>query len=172
MALDGPISSYEAMNDRKRRVVIVGGGFGGLEAAKALDDVDVEILLVDRLNYHLFQPLLYQVAIAGLAPSEIASPIRGILADQKNVRVVLGEVTGVDLADKRIHIADPSDGNDLVESYDWLVLAVGARNGFFGHDEWEPWRPGSSRSRMRSRFDDASCSPSSAPRRSTTQRSE
>ena len=142
MALDGPISSYEAMNDRKRRVVIVGGGFGGLEAAKALDDVDVEILLVDRLNYHLFQPLLYQVAIAGLAPSEIASPIRGILADQKNVRVVLGEVTGVDLADKRIHIADPSDGNDLVESYDWLVLAVGARNGFFGHDEWEPWAPG------------------------------
>ncbi|MBN9166475.1 MAG: FAD-dependent oxidoreductase, partial [Myxococcales bacterium] len=130
------------MNDRKRRVVIVGGGFGGLEAAKALDDVDVEILLVDRLNYHLFQPLLYQVAIAGLAPSEIASPIRGILADQKNVRVVLGEVTGVDLADKRIHIADPSDGNDLVESYDWLVLAVGARNGFFGHDEWEPWAPG------------------------------
>ncbi|MBX3214665.1 MAG: NAD(P)/FAD-dependent oxidoreductase [Labilithrix sp.] len=130
------------MSKGKRRVVIVGGGFGGLEVAKALDGADVDILLVDRLNYHLFQPLLYQVAMAGLAPSEIASPIRGILAEQKNVRVVLGEVTGVDLADRRIHISDPGTGTDLVEGYDWLVLAAGARNGFFGHDEWEPHAPG------------------------------
>ena len=76
---------------RKKRVIIVGGGFGGLEAAKALASVDVDILLVDRMNYHLFQPLLYQVAMAGLSPAEIASPIRGILAEQKNVRVVLGD---------------------------------------------------------------------------------
>jgi NADH:ubiquinone reductase (H+-translocating) len=122
--------------------VIVGGGFGGLEVAKALDRTDLEVLLVDRLNYHLFQPLLYQVAMAGLAPSEIASPIRGILSEHKNVRVVLGEVTGVDLANRRIRIADPGAKEELVESYDWLVLAVGARNGFFGHDEWEPHAPG------------------------------
>ncbi len=130
------------MEKKKRRVVIVGGGFGGLEAAKALEDVDVEVLLVDRTNYHLFQPLLYQVAIAGLGPNEIASPIRGILAEQKNARVILGEVTGVDLAKKRIHIADPTDSIDIVEDYDWLVLAVGAKSAFFGHDEWERYAPG------------------------------
>lgn len=130
------------MTSKKRRVVIVGGGFGGLEAAKALEDVDVEVLLVDRTNYHLFQPLLYQVAIAGLAPSEIASPIRAILNDQKNVRVLLGEVTGVDLAKKRIHIADPTDSVDIVEDYDWLILAVGAKSAFFGHNEWERHAPG------------------------------
>src|SRR5687767_102216 len=103
----------------KRRVVIVGGGFGGLEVAKALDGVGVDVLLVDRVNYHLFQPLLYQVAMAGLSPAEIASPIRGILAEQKNVRVVLGEVTGVDITKKRIHIADPAGKTDLNQSYDW-----------------------------------------------------
>jgi len=130
------------MKRTKRRVVIVGGGFGGLEAAKALEDVDVEVLLVDRTNYHLFQPLLYQVAIAGLGPSEIASPIRGILAEQKNVRVILGEVTGVDLAKKRIHIAAPTDSMDIVEDYDWLILAVGAKSAFFGHNEWERHAPG------------------------------
>ena len=122
--------------------MIVGGGFGGLEAAKALEDANVEVLVVDRTNYHLFQPLLYQVAIAGLAPSEIASPIRSILADQKNVRVILGEVTGVDLVKKRIHIADPTDSVDIVEDYDWLILAVGAKSAFFGHNEWERNAPG------------------------------
>ena len=93
------------MKPTRRRVVIVGGGFGGLEAAKALGGVDVDVLLVDRANYHLFQPLLYQVAMAGLSPGEIASPIRGILAEQKNVRVVLGEVTGIDLARKEITVS-------------------------------------------------------------------
>jgi NADH dehydrogenase len=130
------------MERKKRRVVIVGGGFGGLEVAKALRHVDVEVILVDRLNYHLFQPLLYQVAMAGLGPSEIASPIRGILADQKNIRVVLGEVTGVDLATKRIQVVDPGNGEALAEDYDWLVLAVGANSSYFGHDEWERSAPG------------------------------
>lgn len=130
------------MDGRKRRVVIVGGGFGGLEAAKALDRANVEVLLVDRMNYHLFQPLLYQVAIAGLATSEIASPIRSILAKQKNAHVLLGEVTGIDLAKKRIHIADPAGTAPIVQDYDWLILSVGAKNAFFGHNEWERHAPG------------------------------
>src|SRR5690606_26967776 len=103
MPRQGPISSSE-MEGRRRRVVIVGGGFGGLEAAKALDGADVDVLVVDRGNYHLFQPLLYQVAMAGLSPADIASPIRGILSGQRNVRVVLGEVSSVDLANKRVCI--------------------------------------------------------------------
>jgi NADH:ubiquinone reductase (H+-translocating) len=124
--------------EKKKRVVIVGGGFGGLEAAKALDGADVEIVLVDRANYHLFQPLLYQVAMAGLSPAEIASPIRGILHGQKNVRVILGHVTRIELENKRIVIGEA--GEEL--TYDWLVVAVGARTAYFGHDEWEPFAPG------------------------------
>jgi NADH dehydrogenase len=130
------------MDRRRRRVVIVGGGFGGLEAAKALGRADVDVLLVDRSNYHLFQPLLYQVAMAGLAPSEIASPIRGILSEQRNVRVVLGDVTRVDLEGRRIEVQDPGGGEPWTERYDWLVLAMGARSSFFGHDEWERFAPG------------------------------
>ncbi len=130
------------MSEGKRRVVIVGGGFGGLEVAKALHRADVEVVLVDRTNYHLFQPLLYQVAMAGLAPSEIASPIRGILAEQKNVRVLLGEVTRIDLGGRRVEVKDLSGGPDLALDYDWLVLAVGAQSSYFGHDEWERFAPG------------------------------
>jgi NADH dehydrogenase len=122
--------------------VIVGGGFGGLEAAKALAGADADVLLIDRLNYHLFQPLLYQVAMAGLSPAEIASPIRGILAEQKNVRVVLGEVSGVDLDAKRVFVSYGPDQSDAI-AYDWLVLAVGARNSYFGNEvKWEPSAPG------------------------------
>ncbi len=120
----------------KKRVVIVGGGFGGLEAAKSLDGAPVEVVLIDRANYHLFQPLLYQVAMAGLSPGDIASPIRGILSGQENVRVLLGEVTHVDLEGRRVVVGDESIG------YDWLVVAVGARTAYFGHDEWEPSAPG------------------------------
>lgn len=142
------------MAETKRRVVIVGGGFGGLEVAKALDGCDVDVLLVDRANYHLFQPLLYQVAMAGLSAAEIASPIRGILAEQKNVRVVLGEVTAVDLDAKRVRIeSEPVvHGDDSLEvdrpgpsswePYDWLVIAIGAKSSYFGHDEWEECAPG------------------------------
>lgn len=121
----------------RKRVVIVGGGFGGLEAAKALDGAPVDIVLVDRANYHLFQPLLYQVAMAGLSPAEIASPIRGILAEQDNARVLLGQVSRVDLEQRRVWV----DGQEELP-YDWLVLAVGARTAYFGHDEWEPFAPG------------------------------
>ncbi len=124
------------MDAKRKRVVIVGGGFGGLEAAKALDGAAVDITLIDRANYHLFQPLLYQVAMAGLSPAEIASPIRGILAEQKNVRVVLGNVTRVDLAARRVHVEHES------LEYDWLVLAIGAQTSYFGHDDWEIHAPG------------------------------
>jgi NADH dehydrogenase len=123
---------------KKKRVVIVGGGFGGLEAAKALGGADVEIVLFDRANYHLFQPLLYQVAMAGLSPAEIASPIRGILSGEKNVHVVLGHVTRVDLEEQRIFIGESPE--EL--GYDWLILAVGAKTAYFGHDDWEAFAPG------------------------------
>ena len=124
------------MTTERKHVVIVGGGFGGLEAAKALDSADVDVTLIDRANYHLFQPLLYQVAMAGLSPADIASPIRGILADQPNVRVVLGDVRRIDLDGRLVHVGDAMVG------YDWLVLAVGAQTSYFGHDAWEAHAPG------------------------------
>ena len=124
------------MSSKRRQVVVIGGGFGGLEAAKALDGAPVDVTLVDRANYHLFQPLLYQVAMAGLSPAEIASPIRGILAEQTNVRVMMGEVDRVDLAAQRVFVGDD------VLAYDWLIVAVGAQTSYFGHDEWEKHAPG------------------------------
>jgi NADH dehydrogenase len=124
------------MKTERKHVVIVGGGFGGLEAAKALHGADVDVTLVDRANYHLFQPLLYQVAMAGLSPADIASPIRGILADEPNVRVVLGDVRRVDLEARVVHVGDEA------LHYDWLVLAVGAQTSYFGHDGWEAHAPG------------------------------
>ena len=124
------------MDTKRRRVVIVGGGFGGLEAAKALDGAPVDVTVIDRANYHLFQPLLYQVAMAGLSPADIASPIRGILAEDKHVRVVMGEVDRVDLEGRRVHV-----GGDAIP-YDFLIVAVGAKTSFFGHDDWEKYAPG------------------------------
>ena len=117
-------------------VVIVGGGFGGLAAAKALAGSPVRITLVDRRNHHLFQPLLYQVAMAGLSPAEIASPIRAVLRGQKNVTVLLAEVTGIDLASHRVALA----GGEL--TFDYLVFAPGAQNHYFGHDAWQEHAPG------------------------------
>ena len=118
------------------RVVIVGAGFGGLSAAKALSKADAEVTVVDRANHHLFQPLLYQVATAGLAPNQIASPIRTVLRGQRNTRVVLGEVTGVDTVRRLVKVDDRSI------PYDYLVLATGATHGYFGHDDWAAAAPG------------------------------
>lgn len=118
------------------RVVIVGCGFGGLSAAKALGRAEVDITLIDRRNYHLFQPLLYQVATAGLSPAEIAQPIRAIVRDQANTSVLLGRVTGVDTAARQVIL------DDRRVAYDYLILATGARHAYFGHDEWEPVAPG------------------------------
>jgi NADH dehydrogenase len=119
------------------RVVIVGGGFGGLTAAKALRRAPVQLTLVDRRNHHLFQPLLYQVAMAGLAPTEIAVPIRSLLARHKNTKVLLDEVINIDLVSKCLHF---TEGPPL--PYDYLILAPGARTAYFGHDEWSHFAPG------------------------------
>jgi NADH dehydrogenase len=120
----------------RRRVVVVGAGFAGLSLAKDLERTEFEVTLIDRHNYHLFQPLLYQVATAGLSPAEIASPIRNILRDQKNATVILADVSGVDLTRKEII----ADGRRI--AFDMLVLATGAEHAYFGHDEWAPFAPG------------------------------
>jgi NADH dehydrogenase len=120
-----------------KRVVIVGGGFAGLNVAKGLRGLKgVQLTLVDKRNHHLFQPLLYQVAMAGLSPADIAAPIRSILSKQSNVRVLQGEITSVDFA-RHVAIADFGE-----LPYDYLVLACGARHSYFGHDEWEEFAPG------------------------------
>jgi NADH dehydrogenase len=121
----------------RKHVVIVGGGFGGIAVARALENAPVHITLIDRSNHHLFQPLLYQVAMAGLAPAEIAVPIRGVLRKQANVRVLLDEVTGVELTNHRI--ATRACG---AMEFDYLVLAPGAVNSYFGHDDWQRVAPG------------------------------
>jgi NADH dehydrogenase len=118
------------------RVVIVGSGFGGLNAAQALAKAPVKITIIDRKNFHTFQPLLYQVATAGLSPGEIAAPIRSILRSHKNIEVLMAEVTGFDL-DRRI-----VETSDTAVSYDYLVVAAGATHSYFGHDNWEPYAPG------------------------------
>jgi len=119
------------------RVVIVGAGFGGLWVAKALANAAVEVVVIDRQNYHLFQPLLYQVATAGLSPADIAAPIRGIVGACRNITVMLGEVEAVDLAGRAVEF---EGGRRL--TYDYLVLATGVRHGYFGHDDWEAFAPG------------------------------
>jgi NADH:ubiquinone reductase (H+-translocating) len=121
----------------RHRVVIVGGGFGGLEAAKELAGAPVDITLIDQRNYHLFQPLLYQVATASLATSEIAWPIRALFRGRPEVRTLLATLVGVDTGARRAQL----DGGDAVP-YDTLLLATGARHAYFGHSEWEPFAPG------------------------------
>jgi NADH:ubiquinone reductase (H+-translocating) len=126
----------ESQNERPR-VIIVGGGFGGLEAAKKLAGKDVRVTVIDRTNYHLFQPLLYQVATAALSPADIAAPIRAILSKCKNMEVILAELHSIDVDAKKVRM---SDGAEL--DYDFLILATGARHSYFGHDEWEKLAPG------------------------------
>jgi len=120
----------------KKKIVVIGAGFGGLTAVQRLKNADAEITLIDKRNHHLFQPLLYQVATAGLSPSDIAWPIRSILAKQDNARVVLGDVTDVDVSAKQVH----TEAGDY--AYDHLIIATGARHSYFGKDEWEPSAPG------------------------------
>ncbi len=129
------LERQEMPRDRPR-VVIVGAGFGGLSVAKALANAPVEVTVIDRYNYHLFQPLLYQVATASLTPADIASPIRGILRRQCNATVLLGTATGVDKGQRVILLGEKRVG------YDYLVLATGARHAYFGHDDWEAAAPG------------------------------
>ena len=121
----------------KPRVIVVGAGFGGIEAARALRNAPVEVTIVDRRNFHLFQPLLYQVATAALSPSDIAWPIRSVFRRQHNARVLMAEVTGVDTAARQLRVA----GGAAI-SYDYLVLATGAMHSYFGHDEWKDAAPG------------------------------
>ena len=123
---------------RRPHVVIVGGGFGGLRAARHLRRADVDITLVDRTNHHVFQPLLYQVATATLAPSDISVPIRWLLRRQKNTRVLLARATAVDPARRTVTL----DDGERELAYDYLVLAAGARHSYFGHDDWERVAPG------------------------------
>lgn len=125
------------MTTPKHRIVIIGGGFGGLAAAQALARADVEVLLIDRRNHHLFQPLLYQVATAALSPSEIAWPIRHILRHQRNARVIMATVTGIDTEKKEVLIEDGAP-----ERYDSLIIATGAQHAYFGNDQWEAFAPG------------------------------
>jgi len=123
------------------RVVIVGGGFGGLAAAKALGSTPARVILIDRTNHHLFQPLLYQVATSVLTPSQIATPIRSILRNQKNTTIVMGEVTGVDKDQKCVIVSD-ADRQDVPIAYDYLILATGASHSYFGHNEFAQYAPG------------------------------
>jgi NADH dehydrogenase len=125
------------MSGAKPHIVIVGAGFGGLDVARRLAGADLRITIIDQHNYHLFQPLLYQVATASLATSEIAWPIRFLLRGYRNVTTLLGAVTGVDTGEKRVLLED----GDAIP-FDILVLATGARHAYFGHDEWEPYAPG------------------------------
>ena len=129
------------MSESTPRVLIVGGGFGGLAAAKALRHTAVHVTLIDRANHHLFQPLLYQVATSVLTPGQIASPIRAILRNQKNVTVILGEVTGVNKDQRRVFV-NSADREGVPLPYDYLVLATGVRHSYFGHNEFEKFAPG------------------------------
>lgn len=134
VALQGVASPEPAVMPR---VVIVGAGFAGLQAARAFRNVPVQVTVIDRNNHHLFQPLLYQVATAVLSPAEISAPIRSVLHKQKNTEVLLGAVTGVNTQAKLVLLHD----NQSVP-YDYLILATGARDSYFGHNDWEQFAPG------------------------------
>ncbi|MEP7154121.1 MAG: FAD-dependent oxidoreductase, partial [Nitrospira sp.] len=123
--------------ESRNPVVIVGGGFGGLAAARSLDQADIEVILIDKVNHHLFQPLLYQVATAALSPGDIAWPLRTLLRSQKNVRVMLAEVQKIDRAARCIELVQGEPVH-----YGSLILAPGSRHSYYGHSEWEADAPG------------------------------
>src|SRR6201987_1194763 len=125
----------------RTKVVIVGAGVGGLAAAKALRNPPANVILIDRTNHHLFQPLLYQVATSVLTPGQIATPIRSVLRNQKNTTVIMGEVTGVD-KDQKSFIVSDADLQDAPVAYDYLILATGASHSYFGHNEFAEYAPG------------------------------
>ncbi|MEV4641337.1 NAD(P)/FAD-dependent oxidoreductase [Actinoplanes sp. NPDC049548] len=159
--------------DRRRpRVVIVGGGFGGLRAARGLRHAPADVVLIDRVNHHLFQPLLYQVATALLPPGDIAPPLRRFLAGQANADVLLGEVTAVDPAGRTVRVT-AADGADRSVPYDYLVLAAGTTDDYFGHDDWAAVAPGMKtlrqavdlRSRLLRAFEAAAATPDPGARR-------
>lgn len=131
-----PAPLHQGLASRRPRVVIAGAGFGGLNAAKALANSGVDVIIVDRHNYHLFQPLLYQVATAGLSPNQIATPIRQILSSARNTTVLMDDITGVDLEASEL----VTRGSRI--AYDYLIVATGARHTYFGRDDWEPFAPG------------------------------
>jgi NADH dehydrogenase len=120
----------------KKKVVIIGGGFGGLTAAKKLGKSDHEIILIDKTNHHLFQPLLYQVATAALSPADIAAPLRAILRNQRNTKVVMGEVTQIDINSKEVFM------KESVIDYDYLIVSVGSQHSYFGKEDWGKYAPG------------------------------
>jgi NADH dehydrogenase len=126
---------------RRKRIVIVGGGFAGIAAARALKRSDADVVLIDRRNHHLFQPLLYQVATSVLAPSEIAAPIRQLVGEQNNLSVLLGEVTGLDLRARSIDVSCPVVGMRKIQ-FDYLIIATGMQPSYFGHDEFAKYAPG------------------------------
>jgi NADH:ubiquinone reductase (H+-translocating) len=137
MELTTPSPNAGKSENKRWHVVIVGGGFGGLRAAQALRSARVDVTLIDRRNYYLFQPLLYQVATGSLSPGEIAAPLRGVFSHQKNTRVLLGEVVDLDPVSKRVMLADGA-----TFEYDSLIVAAGSQTFYYGHDVWRQWAPG------------------------------
>jgi NADH dehydrogenase len=133
--------SGDAVTPTRHRVAVIGGGFGGLYAARALADADVSVTLIDRVNHHLFQPLLYQVATGILSEGEIAPALRGVLRHQDNIKVLLAEVTAFDLRTNRLTAIEP-DGRELTLAFDSLIVAAGMTPSYFGHDEWREVAPG------------------------------
>src|SRR5499433_3808907 len=129
-----------APSAQRKRVMIIGGGFAGLAAARALRHADVDVVLIDRRNHHIFQPLLYQVATAMLSPADIAAPIRQLEVKQRNLSVLLAEVTGVDVASRTIEASSPGVGISKI-AYDCLLVATGMRPSYFGHDEFAQHAP-------------------------------
>src|SRR5271156_3597000 len=138
---DEATAVVETPRPERKRVVIVGGGFAGLAAAHALRHCNAEVVVIDRRNHFIFQPLLYQVATAVLSPAEIAAPIRQLEAKQRNVSVFLAEVTGVDVASRTVEAASPGAGVRKI-AFDYLVVATGMRPSYFGHDEFARYAPG------------------------------